>query len=122
MNEKLVVGIRPHAMEAAVVAGVDADVTIKAVVEADEKLGPETFVHFSGKRPPVVTPEIEELLADAGETAESLGDTSHFIGRVSSSAGVSRGDSVDLVVDTSVLHFFDVQTGDRIGAKQDVSV
>ncbi len=122
MNEELVVGIRPHAMEAAVVAGVDADVTIKAVVEADEKLGAETFVHFSGKRPPVVTPEIEELLADAGETAKSLGDISHFIARVSSSANVSRGDSIDLIVDTSVLHFFDPQTGDRIGAKQGVSV
>jgi hypothetical protein len=30
---------------------------------------------------------------------------------------VKRGDSVELVVDTSKLHFFDASTGDRVGAK-----
>lgn len=122
MNEELVVGIRPHATEAAVLAGADDDVTITANVEATEILGPETFVHFSGKRPPVVTPEIEELLADTGETAESLGEISHFVARVSADAKVMRGDSVDLVVDTSKLHFFDPLTGNRIGAEQAVTV
>jgi len=122
MNEELVVGIRPHALEAATVAGADDELTITAAVEATEMLGAETFVHFSGKRPPVVTPDIEELLADTGETAESLGEISHFVARVSPSAKVTRGESVDLIVDTSQLHFFDAQTGDRIGAKQGVSV
>jgi multiple sugar transport system ATP-binding protein len=122
MNEELVVGIRPHAMEAAAVAGVDDQRTITAAVEATEMLGAETFVHFSGKRPPVVTPDIEELLADTGQTAESLGEISHFIARVSPDATVTRGESVDLIVDTHKLHFFDAQTGDRIGAKQGVSV
>lgn len=122
MNEELVVGIRPHAMEAATVAGADDELTITAVVEATEMLGAETFVHFSGKRPPVVTPDIEELLADTGETAESLGEISHFIARVSPDARVRRGESVDLIVDTSKLHFFDARSGDRIGAKQDASV
>ncbi|MGI9606416.1 MAG: ABC transporter ATP-binding protein [Acidimicrobiales bacterium] len=121
MNEELVVGIRPHAMEAAAVAGLDPDRTITADVEATEMLGAETFVHFSGKRPPVITPDIEELLADTGETAESLGDESHFIARVSADITVTRGDSLDLVVDTSKLHFFESQTGDRIGSKQTVS-
>ena len=122
MNEELVVGIRPHAMEAAAVAGANAERTITAVVEATEMLGAETFVHFSGKRPPVVTPDIEELLADTGETAESLGDTSHFIARVSADATVTRGETLHLVVDTSKLHFFDGQTGDRVGSKQAASV
>jgi len=122
MNEELVVGIRPHAMESSVIAGADADRTITAVVEADEVLGAETFVHFSGKRPPVVTPDIEELLADSGETLESLGDTSHYVARVSPDAPVARGESIDLIVDTSKLHFFDRKTGNRIGSKQTVSV
>ena len=122
MNEELVVGIRPHAMEAASMAGADDERTMTAVVEATEMLGAETFVHFSGKRPPVVTPDIEELLRDTGETADSLGDTSHFIARVSADAPVTRGETIDLIVDTSKLHFFEGQTGDRIGAKQTVSV
>ena len=118
MNEELVVGIRPHAMEAAAVAGADEERTITAVVEATEMLGAETFVHFSGKRPPVMTPDIEELLADTGQTAESLGETSHFIARVDPDVMVTRGESLDMIVDTSKLHFFESQTGDRIGSKQ----
>ena len=121
MNEELVVGIRPHAMEAASLAGANEELTIRAEVEATEILGAETFVHFSGKRPPVVTPDIEELLADTGQTVESLGDVSHFIARVSADATVHRGETVELIVDTSKLHFFDQQTGERIGVEQPVS-
>jgi multiple sugar transport system ATP-binding protein len=117
MNEELVIGMRPHAMESSEIAGAAPGRTITAVIEATEVLGAETFVHFSGKRPPVITPDIEELLADTGETAESLGDTSHYIARVSPDADVARGDSIDLIVDTSKLHFFDGSTGTRIGAK-----
>ncbi|MCZ6505464.1 MAG: sn-glycerol-3-phosphate ABC transporter ATP-binding protein UgpC [Actinobacteria bacterium] len=121
MGQELVIGIRPHSMEAAVVAGPDDKRTIRAEVEATEMLGAETFVHFSGKRPPVITPDIEELLADTGQTVSSLGDTSKFVARVSPDARVKRGESIDLIVDTAKLHFFDSSSGDRIGAKQSAS-
>ena len=121
MNEELVVGIRPSSLEAAAVAGRDDERTMRVEVEATEMLGAETFVHFSGKRPPVVTPDIEELLADTGQSVSSLGETSSFIARVSPDAIVRKGELVDLIVDTAKLHFFDSETGDRIGAKQPVS-
>ena len=121
MNEELVVGIRPNSLEAAAVTGPDAERTIRAEVEATEMLGAETFVHFSGKRPPVITPDIEELLADTGQDASSLGNTTAFVARVSPDVRVKRGESIDLIVDTAKLHFFDKDTGDRIGAKQHVS-
>ena len=121
MGQELVIGIRPHSMEAAVVAGPDDKRTIRAEVEATEMLGAETFVHFSGKRPPVITPDIEELLADTGQTASSLGDTYKFVARVSPDARVRRGESIDLIVDTAKLHFFDSSSGDRIGAKHSAS-
>ena len=121
MGQELVIGIRPHSMEAAVVAGPDDKRTIRAEVEATEMLGAETFVHFSGKRPPVITPDIEELLADTGQTASSLGDTSKFVARVSPDARVRRGESIDLIVDTAKLHFFESSSGDRIGAKHSAS-
>ena len=120
MNEELVVGIRPNSLEAAAVTGPDAERTIRAEVEATEMLGAETFVHFSGKRPPVITPDIEELLADTGQDASSLGNTTAFVARVSPDVRVKTGESIDLIVDTAKLHFFDKDTGDRIGAKQHV--
>ena len=117
VNEELVVGIRPTSFEAAEVAVSDDQRRIKVDVEATEVLGSETFVHFSGKQPPVITPDVEELLADTGQSAASLGDRSNFIARVSPDVKIRRGDQIDLIVDTSKLHFFDPATGDRIGAQ-----
>jgi multiple sugar transport system ATP-binding protein len=117
-GQEIVIGLRPNNMEAAAVAGPDPDRSIQAKVEVTEMLGADTYIHFTVHRPPVVTPDIEELLADTGRDATSLGDETNFIARVSPDINVSRGDTVDLVVDTSKLHFFDQDTGERIGAEQ----
>lgn len=120
MNEELVVGIRPNSLEAAAVKGPDPDRTLTAKVEVTEMLGAETYVHFTVDRPPVVTPDIEELLADTDQDASSLGETTNFIARVSPDTRVSRGDQIDLIVDTAKLHFFDPKSGLRVGAQPKV--
>jgi len=120
MNEELVVGIRPNSLEAAVVKGPDPDRTITAKVEVTEMLGAETYVHFSINRPPVMTPDIEELLLDTGQDPSTLGDVTNFIARVSPDARVTRGDEIDLIVDCAKLHFFDPKTGMRVGAENKV--
>jgi multiple sugar transport system ATP-binding protein len=117
MNEELVVGIRPSDLEAAAIAGQDPDRTLRAVIEVTEMLGADTYVHFTVDRPPVITPDIEELLADSGRDAASLGNTTNFIARVSPDVEIRHGDTVDLVVDTAKIHFFDPATGARIGTK-----
>jgi multiple sugar transport system ATP-binding protein len=117
MGEELVVGIRPNSLEAASVSGADPDRTIRAHVEVTEMLGAETFVHFTVNRPPVMTPDIEELLADTGQDSTTLGDTTNFIARVSPDAQVKRGDALDLIVDCAKLHFFDPKSGLRIGSE-----
>ncbi len=81
-------------------------------------LGADTYIHFTVNTPPVITPDIEELLADTGRDTETLGDSTSFVARVSPDISVSRGDTVDLVVDTAKLHFFDQNSGERIGAEQ----
>jgi multiple sugar transport system ATP-binding protein len=116
MNEELVVGIRPNSLEAASVSGADPDRTIRAHVEVTEMLGAETFVHFTVNRPPVMTPDIEELLADTGQDPSTLGDKTNFIARVSPDAVVHRGEAIDLIVDCAKLHFFDPRSGLRIGS------
>jgi len=115
MGKQLVVGIRPGDFEAASVAGADPTRTLTAQVDVAEVLGSETFVHYELHTPPVVTPDIEELLADSGAGAESLGDTTKFSSRVSSDVPVNYGESLDLVVDTGKFHFFDPESGLRIG-------
>jgi multiple sugar transport system ATP-binding protein len=118
VGKEIVIGLRPHNVEAAAVVGPDPSRTLQAEVEVTEMLGADTYIHFTVNRSPVVTPDIEELLADTGRDASSLGDKTNFIARVSPDISVKVGDMVDLVVDTSKLHFFDQTTGVRIGAEQ----
>ena len=115
MGDQLVVGIRPGDFEAAQVAGANPDATITANVDVAEMLGSETFIHFELASPPVVTPDIEELLADSGGDTSSLGDTTKFSARVSSDVPVHSMEQVDVVIDTGKFHFFDPDSGQRVG-------
>jgi len=117
-GKEIVVGLRPNNLEAASVAGHDPDRTLEAQVEVTEMLGADTYIHFTVNRNPVVTPDIEELLADSGQDASSLGETTNFIARVSPDVNVKHGDTVQLTVDCDKLLFFDPDTGMRIGVKE----
>jgi multiple sugar transport system ATP-binding protein len=116
LGEELVMGIRPGNFEAESISGPAPDRTITATVTVAEMLGYETFVHFELDAPPVVTPDIEELLADTGGDISSLGNTTKFTARVTSDVPVSLGQELAVIVDTKKLHFFDPATGLRVGA------
>ena len=115
-GKRIVVGIRPSALEdARVVPDPSHEHTIRVKTDVNELLGSESYVHFILDTPPVITPDIEELLADSGTDPETLGDTTKFTARVSPDVPVPDGSEVELVVDTSKLHFFDIDTSDKIG-------
>jgi multiple sugar transport system ATP-binding protein len=115
MGKDLVVGIRPGDFEDHRVAGEQPDRTMEVQVDVTEVLGSETFVHYMVPVPPVITPEIEELLADTGSDPATLGDETKFSSRVSSDVSIPPGSTARLVVDTAKFHFFDPENGKRIG-------
>ena len=117
-SNELVIGIRPSDLEAAAVAGRDPERSMNVTIEVTEMLGADTYIHFTVDRSPVVTPDIEELLADTGQDSESLGDKTNFVARVSPDVQVSHGDTLELIVDGDKLLFFDPATGDRVGVKK----
>jgi len=115
VGKDLVVGIRPGDFEDERITGATPDRVMEVQVEVTEVLGSETFVHYMVPVPPVVTPEIEELLADIKADPSSLGHETKFSSRISSDVAVSPGGKARLVVDTAKCHFFDPETGKRIG-------
>ena len=120
-GQKIVVGIRPSALEDARAVETQApDRTIRVKTDVNELLGSESYVHFDLPSPPVITPDIEELLADSGTDPETLGDETRFTARVSADVMVPDGSEVDLVIDTKKLHFFDLDTSDKIGYSPNV--
>ncbi len=115
MGKDIVVGIRPGDFEDERVAGAAPGRTMAVDVDVTEVLGSETLLHYGVPVPPVITPEIEELLADSEMSPESLGTVSDFVSRISSDVTVQPGARVRLVVDTNKLYCFDPDTGARIG-------
>jgi multiple sugar transport system ATP-binding protein len=114
-DKRVVLGIRPGAFEdARIVGDKPPGRTMTATAEVVEVLGNETLVHFDVPSPPVITPDIHEILEDTGADVGSLGDTTRLTARISSDASVEPGQEVDLVVDTNKLHFFDLDDNKRV--------
>ncbi len=114
-GKQIVVGIRPGEFEDARMGEAPADRTIRVKTDVNELLGSESYVHFGLDSAPVITPDIEELLADSGTDPETLGHETRFTARVSPDVSVPDMSEVDLVIDTSKLHFFDIDSSDKIG-------
>ena len=109
---QLVVGIRPEAFEIeSAISERDGLATVGADADLVEQLGSEAYVHFSKPVPPVITPDIRELLEDEGSNVSSLGNSTKFVARVNPDFAPRAGEGLRLVLDVSKLHFFDSQTG-----------
>jgi len=115
-GKELVIGLRPETFEIdrAVTGGFSEDHTMMVEVGLVEQLGSEAYIHFEKQTPPVITPDIQELLADQGQDAEVLGDTAKFTARINPDFAPKLGEQAKMVVDTTKLHFFDKESGDAI--------
>ncbi|MDP9020349.1 MAG: sn-glycerol-3-phosphate ABC transporter ATP-binding protein UgpC [Actinomycetota bacterium] len=114
-GRKVVLGIRPEEMEDAACAGESPeDHRLRATVDLVEQMGSEAYVHFSLDAPPVLTDDTRELASDVGldDQLERRGEKaiSALVARVSPRTRAAKGEAIDLVVDTSRLHFFDIDT------------
>ncbi len=112
-GKDLVIGLRPEIFYN---ASPDAapDKSVGCSVMLVEQLGSEAYVHFEKEIPPVVTPDIQELLADQGQDASVLGDLTKFTAKVDPDRAPKMGDQMRLSVDTTKIHFFDRSTGGAI--------
>jgi multiple sugar transport system ATP-binding protein len=112
-GREVILGIRPEHLEDAGVAG-DAPPRrrLRGTVTLREALGSEIMMHLTVAVRPAVTDETRELAEDAG-ALEQAGEHPEtvMVGRFSPRSTARAGDAVDVVVDTTGLHFFDPETG-----------
>ncbi|MDQ3964551.1 MAG: sn-glycerol-3-phosphate ABC transporter ATP-binding protein UgpC [Actinomycetota bacterium] len=120
-NRKVIVGIRPQDFEDSNLAtSSDRGATLKANIELVEALGTETLVHFNVDAPAVLTEDMKELAADVGaDQLDRLEESAkegrnEFVAQLDPRTRIQRGDEVELVVDTTQLHFFDPETSQGI--------
>jgi multiple sugar transport system ATP-binding protein len=117
----VVLGIRPEDMEdASLVADAPAGHRFRAEVELREALGSDVIVHFIVAARPAVTEDVKELAVDVGvEALQKVQDhaergRTNVVARLNPRTQAQKGDTIELVVDTSRLHFFDVDDGTGI--------
>ncbi|CAN5584897.1 ABC transporter ATP-binding protein [soil metagenome] len=105
----VVVGVRPEDFEdAAVATGAPADRRIRGNVRLVEALGSELMVHFS----------IDARTIDSGDPdapEKEVGEhVSNSVARFNPRSTVKADHDIEIAVATENLHFFDVQTAQRI--------
>ncbi len=109
----VIVGIRPEDLEDATVAPDAPDGrTLRGRLQLREALGSEVMVHLTVDARAAEADAVRELAEDVGvEALGAEGAEATVIGRFSPRSRVQPGEAVTAVVDTSVLHFFDPDTG-----------
>ena len=119
VGRRVALGIRPEDIEdpqyaSRPVEGGDLPI----VVEHREAMGSEVYVHFAVDAPPVVTDDTRDLAADAnlldGIEEDSARHQTAFVARLNPRTSAALGEPIRLQVDTSRIHFFDLETGDAI--------
>jgi len=117
VGKTVALGIRPEHLEDSRVA--DARVgggRLRGRVTATEPLGSELLAYVEIAAPPVVTQELIEVAGDADAAladdlrAEAGLQRTSVVARCSIDSTARPGDDVDLGVQTSRLHFFDLDT------------
>jgi multiple sugar transport system ATP-binding protein len=113
-GRQVTVGIRPEDMEDGALTAVDPNRTLRAQIDITEALGSEVMAHFGVDAQEVLSEAKKE---EGEENLKAIGTSggATFVASFNARSRVRPGDTVQIAVDTSRLHFFDPTTGDRIG-------
>jgi multiple sugar transport system ATP-binding protein len=123
-GRKVVLGIRPEDLEdAAVLREADPDRCMSVACDIREDMGSEVFVHFRVEADRVETREVvEALVVEDAEDEEARiaaerarGEGVTFVARLERTSRAREREPLEIEVDVTRLHFFDPETGLRIG-------
>ena len=115
-GRRVILGVRPEDLEDAAVTG-RTGATISAVVDIREDLGSDVLVHFGVGAPAVRGEDVQAALgsdAVAATSGETHRKGSVFTARVARESRAREGESIEVAVETSRLHFFEIETGNAI--------
>ncbi|HEY6887995.1 MAG TPA: sn-glycerol-3-phosphate ABC transporter ATP-binding protein UgpC [Solirubrobacter sp.] len=121
-GKNVALGIRPeHLEDATVETGAPSERRLHARVKTVEALGAELIAHLEIAGKPVLTDEVKEVAADLDSTmaaeleSEAFNSRLPLVGRFDVASRARADLSIEVVVDTSRIHFFDLDSGAAIG-------
>jgi len=113
-DSRIVVGIRPEDIEdASLVPNAGSDRRVKTSARLVESLGAEIIVHFEMDSTPYV---VIDAIEDDAEKGLGHGEdgSAVFVARVNPRSPVTNDANIELVVDSSRMHFFDIESGQAL--------
>jgi multiple sugar transport system ATP-binding protein len=118
-THELIAGIRPEDFEDASLVSDEArerGATFKTNIDVLEWMGAELYAHFSIEQQGIESQELAELAAAAGtaDVPSARGDEDQIVARLDSASEAREGQEIELFVDLSKLHLFDLETGRNI--------
>lgn len=120
-GSEVVFGVRPEDLEDATLAPEHpADRRLRSSADLVEAMGSDVNVHFPVQAPFVLTEDTRELARDVGGEAldelveGSMRAETTFVGRFAPKTDVREGRQIEIAVDTTRLHFFDMESGASI--------
>ena len=124
VGRAVAVGIRPEALDEPGRRNGAEGGRLRGRVHAVEALGPEQLAHVEIEARLVLVEDVLEGLVDMEEAGDLVeiktdagGARSVVVARLDASATVRPEDVVELAVDVRRLHFFDLESGEAIGAE-----
>jgi len=113
-GKRIILGVRPEDIEDARFAGGAPDGRrLSATVDIREDMGSEVFIHFGAGGKAVRGADVQAAVGeDAAEVAQFKGNV--WVARVDRDTDAQEQQDVELVVDTTRLHFFDPESGEAI--------
>ncbi|HWT26278.1 MAG TPA: sn-glycerol-3-phosphate ABC transporter ATP-binding protein UgpC [Solirubrobacteraceae bacterium] len=122
VGRTVALGVRPeHIEDAALVTDAPGERRLRGVVRATEALGSEVIAHLELAGRPVMTDEVREVAADTDANAireleaETRDAKLPVVARFDELSRARSGQAVEVVVDTTRVHFFDLDSGEAIG-------
>jgi multiple sugar transport system ATP-binding protein len=115
-TRELIAGIRPEDFEDASLVSDEArdgGTTFRTTVDVLEWMGAELYAHFSIEQQGIESQELAELAAASGtaDVPSARGDEDRIVARLDSASPAREGQEIELFVDVSKLHLFDLETG-----------
>jgi multiple sugar transport system ATP-binding protein len=112
---ELIAGIRPEDFEDASLVPDEArerGATFKTKIDVLEWMGAELYAHFSIAQQGIESQELAELAT--ADVPSAGGDEEQIVARLDSVSEAREGHEIELFVDLSKLHLFDLETGRNI--------
>jgi multiple sugar transport system ATP-binding protein len=117
---KVVAGLRPESFEDASLIGDLRDergVVFEAEIDLVESLGSDLYAYFHVESSSVESDQLADLVSERLEETgvpEAREGQEQIVARLDPASKIKRRDSAELWADTSKLHLFDAESGERL--------